>query len=58
MAVLFFKVRPELDFEAGEVRRLAKRWRRRLCRAVGEKLELLLTCCLRGAPFTFSFPCY
>ena len=56
MAVLFFKVRLEPDFEAREVRGLARRQRRGLCQAIGENLGLLLTCCLRGAPFIFQFP--
>lgn len=55
-AVLFFRVRPEPDFEDREVRGLAKQWRRWLCQAVGQKLGLLLTCCLKGAPFTLQFP--
>lgn len=56
MAVFFFKVRLEPDFEAKEVRGLARRQRRGLCQAVGEKLGLLLTCCLREAPFIFVSP--
>lgn len=40
-------VRPELDFEGKEVLGLAKRWKRWVYLAVGEKLGLLMTCCLK-----------
>lgn len=40
-------VRPELDFEDKEVLGLAKRWKKCVYQTVGEKLGLLVTCCLK-----------